>query len=336
MTKLTNNISKVYGLLILILIFFFFSFKATLGHDLALKNPDVTHQDNNPSIHKVLKIKYNGTQDYAIYQHELGKGSYSRVLLAQNMKTFEWLAVKIQPYLDPDDIHHEIKHLSLTGNYRGNTIVKNTHYLFMRLVQGFTIEKLYEKNLRYSPEEIFEIIMSSFYALQKLHQKNILHNDIHEGNLIYDSLQKTSQWVDLAFSIKLKPTDTIYHLRHVSKKSAFCYNAPESTKHRGYATDIYQLGFMSLRLLLILSEENNWLRKKYIDSKTHTFETLKEKQKTFLSKTPSKPVKKIFSLLYSMIEPNAEERPMLDDAVYELKINLNKFKLMQQFTLYTY
>lgn len=286
----------------------------------------------------VLKVEHQGTQSYAIYDQTLGKGSYSRVSLAQNIKTFEWLAVKIQPYLEPADIQHEIKHLSLLGDYRGEAIVVNQkqkmHYLFMCLANGIAVETLYKKNLPHSTEEVFNIIMSSFYALQKLHQKNIVHNDIHEGNLIYNPSNKKSQWVDMAFSIHLKPEAKIYHLKNINKNPAFCYNAPESTKQRGYATDIYQLGFMSLRLLLILSEKNSELRKKYIDSRTYSFKILKEKQKDLLSTTPLEPAKNILSLLYRMIDADAKKRPTLTEAIHEFNVNLNTFKLMRQSSEY--
>jgi serine/threonine protein kinase len=313
-----------------------------LQHDMFLYNIDDMSLQKSHCIDKMLKIEHHGIQDYAIYHHTLGRGSYSRVSLAQNIKTLEWLAVKIQPYSDPADIQHEIKHLSLAKDYRGDTMVSDQkqkmHYLFMRLARGTAVEKLYEKNLQYSTEEIFNIIISSFYALQELHQKNIVHNDIHEGNLIYNPSNKKSQWVDMAFSIKLKPEDKIYHLKHINKHAAFCYNAPESTKQRGYTTDIYQLGFISLRLLLILSEQNSELRKKYIDSRSYTFKILKAKQKMLLSTTtmPLEPAKNILSLLYRMIDSDVEKRPTLVDAIREFNINLNKFKLTQQFSTCLY
>lgn len=326
--KLTSSQVKICGLFILIGIFLFLSCSA------------IFQTNNSHAISNIFKIEYQGPQDYRIYDHTLGKGSYSRVSLAQNIKTLEWLAVKIQPYSEPADIQHEIKHLSLLGEYRGDTILtaqkQKIHYLFMRLANGIAVEKLYEKNLSYSTEELFDIILSSFYALQTLHQKNIVHNDIHEGNLIYNLSSKKSQWVDMAFSIHLGPKNKIYHLKHINKQPAFCYNAPESTKQRGYTTDIYQLGFMSLRLLLILSEENRELRKKYIDSRSYSFKTLKAKQNTLLSTTSVKSVKNILTLLYRMIDADLEKRPTLTEATREFKVNLNRFKLTQQFSQYLY
>ncbi|HEV2523609.1 MAG TPA: protein kinase, partial [Gammaproteobacteria bacterium] len=330
MSRSTKNMVKTCGALIFIITLFFLSFWAILQNNTFSKNIDASNP-NNP-INKMLKIDHSaGIQDYAIYNHELGKGSYSRVLLAKNIKTLEWLAVKIQPYSDPEDIQHEIKQLSLLGDYRDDTIVtdqkQKTHYLFMRLTQGTAVEKLYEDNLQHSTEELFNIIISSFYALQALHQKNIVHNDIHEGNLIYNPSNKKSQWVDMAFSLKLKQKDTIYPLKRINKNPAFCYNAPESTRQRGYATDMYQLGFMSLRLLLIFSEENSELREKYIDSREYSFNTLKEKQKMLLSTTSSEPTKNILSLLYRMIDSNAEKRPTLEEATREFNANYNTLKL---------
>lgn len=283
---------------------------------------EAIYEINRTPIKAILKIENSGTHYYAIYDYLLGKGSYSQVLLAQDIYTKELLAVKVQPYSIPEDIEHEIKHLSIINEYRGDAIIvskqEKTHYLFCKLAKGVALDKLYADSLNYSEKDILNIIIASFEALEALHKQNVVHNDIHEGNLVYNSRDKKAQWVDMAFSLKLKSGEEFFSVSRNKEKKPPCYKAPESNSERGYSTDVYQLGFMSLRQILILSEQDRNLRKKYIDSREESFDAIHKKYQAISSDTT--PTSKIYNVLFRMIASTKSDRPTLQAAINELKL----------------
>ena len=236
-------------------------------------------------------IQNNITHHYTIYTHELGKGSYSEVLLAKDRDNNEWLAVKIQPFTEPEDIQHEIKHLSIIGDYRGDLVSthngKEMHFLFSILAPGVSVDILLKNHNPLSQNETLDIILSSFYALQSLHRINMIHNDIHEGNLVYNPKDKTSHWVDMAFSLKLDPNERYMKVKMDPNKPPPYHKAHESNRYRGYASDIYQLGFMSQKIL------------------SH-------------SQSTSPPIQ-ISNLLRQMMDPDMEKRPTIQEAIQILE-----------------
>lgn len=294
---------------------------ASIKEHFKTKPKEILYEINRTPIQAILKIENSGTHYYAIYNHLLGKGSYSQVLLAQDIYTKELLAVKIQPYSVPEDIEHEIKHLSFINEYRGGAVItstpEKTHYLFCKLAKGVALDKLYTDSLNYSETDILNIIIASFNALQNLHKQNIVHNDIHEGNLVYDPRDKKAQWVDMAFSLKLKSGEEFFSVSMNKEQKPPCYKAPESNSERGYSTDVYQLGFMSLRQILVLSEQDKNLRKKYIDSREESFDAIHKKYQAISNDTT--PTSKIYNVLFRMIASIKSDRPSLQTALNELK-----------------
>jgi len=294
-------------------------------------------------LDKVIKVEYGKTHYYAIYKHRLGKGTDGTVQLAQDIDSKEPLAVKVQPYSkaeDVQDLQHEIRQLSAVNDFRGSFDDQNhkINYLFCKFAKGVSVEKLYLSNSIYKANEILEIILSSFYALKNIHDHNAIHNDVHEGNLVYDPINKKSRWVDLAFSVSLEPKVKSMKVNLPGNKKPLCCKAPESNTERGYATDIYQLGFMSLRMLLILSEQDKDLKRKYIDSREESLKAILEKygHASIVSNSNSGFDKdsesllvvppKIIALLFRMMDPDKEKRPTLMNSISEFEENFKRIQ----------
>lgn len=288
----------------------------------------------NP-IRKILKVENKGLHFYAIYDYVLGDGSYGQVLLAQNIDAHEALAVKVQPFSEPADIDHEVRQLSLIDEYHGSTVVKEKqececvvamHYLFSTLARGITVEKLYLVKNRYTISDLLDIIISGFYALKHIHDKHVVHNDVHEGNVVFNPVDKKSRWVDMAFSVSIKPGAKSYKINSNGTKPSPCYKAPESNVERGYSTDIYQLGFMSLRILIIMQELDGALKAKMIKSRELCFDEIKKKYGAMHITPSSESILKIYDLLYRMMSVDQNKRPTLVAAISEIETYSSDFK----------
>ncbi len=280
-----------------------------------------------PILEKMISVGTHQKYCYAIYQTILGKGSYSKVQLAKNMNTGESLAVKIQSYKskeEEDDLKHEVKQLKNVGHYSDSfDDRKNKNfYLFSRLAPGDSIEKLYLNASSYDSKEVCHMILSAWYALKEIHDRGVVHNDVHEGNLVYNFKDKSSLWVDLAFAITLKPGSQFKKIHLPRNDKVPSYKAPESNIERGYATDIYQLGFMSLRMLLIFSELDKDLKNRLIQSSELCMKAIKKIYSPQTLGTNNELLIKIIPLFFSMMDTDKNKRPTIHDAIAKLEHSL--------------
>jgi serine/threonine protein kinase len=264
----------------------------------------------------IIDRLYNKNGDeIEVYDKIVGIGSYSTIYLGRDKITNALLAIKVQPYKEVEDINHEIAQLKRVGIYLGEQIIKKdkgfVHYLIMPYFQGESIEELYKSNRVISKKELLEILIASAKSLQAIHGKNIVHNDIHEGNLIYDNKIGKATWVDYAFAIKL-PRSASYRKINI-KGNLPLYKAPESNQQRGYATDIYQLGFMFLRMLLILTSDDINYRNKLIESRDVSYGELKKQ-----------PVDNSTKIFHKMMSKNWQERPSITEVIDECKKQIVK------------
>lgn len=301
----------------------FFTCFLVLSLDYVVAEP-IHVNPEKPILEKMISIGTRKKYCYAIYQTILGKGTYSKVQLAKKMNTGEALAVKIQSYKskeDEDDLKYEVKQLKNVGHYsdsfddRKNKIF----YLFSRLALGDSIENLYLNPSSYNSKEVYHIILSAWYALKEIHDRGVVHNDVHEGNLIYNFKDKSSLWVDLAFAITLDPGSQFKRIHLPRKDTVPQYKAPESNIERGYATDIYQLGFMSLRMLLIFSELDKDLKNKLIHSRELCMKVIKKRYGPQILSTNNRLLIKIIPLFFSMMDTDKNKRPTIHDAIAKLE-----------------
>jgi len=289
-------------------------------------NPNATvFTMNKYPIDKIVMVQREIPHYYALYSHKLGQGANGWVFLAQDIDTREFLAVKQQPALENTSyIKNEIEQLSILNRYRGEMSIKGfeieTHYLFSQLLPGTCIEELYSSDMHYNTKEILDIILASFYALRKLHANRIVHNDIYEGNIIYNVNDKKADWVDLGLSLWLPPGVSSKITNQWAQRLAPSHKAPEYNHEKGYATDVHSLGIMSLRLFLILTEQDPILKTKYIKSHQESFIATQQKYSA-LSKGSSA-LAKIYHLLLQMTSEETEARPTLDEAIAELEQTL--------------
>ncbi len=145
----------------------------------------------------------------------LGCGSYGQVKLGQNINTGEYVAVKIQSCFNISIVSNEVKWLQERKDLKGQLIrtSKNgpkKHYIIQSLFSGVSIrDHLYkEYHLHLSEEQILNRVKMAIAIAQDLknnfHNKNLIHNDIHFRNILFDEKTGDAKLIDLAFVRELE------------------------------------------------------------------------------------------------------------------------------------
>src|SRR3990167_3427732 len=160
-----------------------------------------------------FSIIYAEDSYYSIYKGNrhgrlLGKGGFGSVKLAQNIKTGEWVALKVMDSqkTEAGSLHAEIANLKNTDNYfydyarRGK---KGHQYeLLMKLASGTCLYDLIVRNQIPSRIDKLKIAIACLKSIQALHKKNILHRDIKPENLVYDTEKGVISIVDFGLAIQ--------------------------------------------------------------------------------------------------------------------------------------
>jgi signal transduction histidine kinase/serine/threonine protein kinase len=125
--------------------------------------------------------------------NRLGTGLWSTVYQVHDMRTNKILALKYfenittQKFYDnfsAEDMHHVTKiiHQNLVRVYDFGVFKKHI-YLVSEFYAGVTLNHFYFKSFRI--DMIYDIIVKICYALNALHNQNILHLDLKPGNILY-------------------------------------------------------------------------------------------------------------------------------------------------------
>lgn len=211
----------------------------------------------------------SGCDLFAIYKGVksdklLGKGAHGYVKLAQNLKTGEWYAFKIQNIEDKSDEHAHSRIKSLEREYNilkmqeDQTTAKplpireslskhkKQYQLLMKLSRGISLRKTLDhemelaNTLGFIPASIPSILRIQFAieiinALNRLHQKNIFHRDVQPANIIMDMIQIIAEYVDFGLAAIAKNKVYIGNL----EGSTIAYSPPlRSSLQKGEITNI--------------------------------------------------------------------------------------------------
>jgi hypothetical protein len=174
----------------------------------ALHLPDGRYSKHDERIntkHTVFVI--NGVL-YAVFRGEIGQGAYGRVKPSQNMQTGKWDVCKIIYDNIHDEAHylHKMGLLAVVGDANQNVILhaptkhiesrKNpeTTSIFMRYIPGKLL-----RDLRCSKSSAYELVQHCMQLINmiKTHSnKRVVHNDLHQGNIIYNFIENKMDSID--------------------------------------------------------------------------------------------------------------------------------------------
>jgi len=201
-----------------------------------VKKMFVKKKDTSNEFHYISKKKLRSTfskkikfscvetegQLYAIYHgkakgKELAEGGYGVTKYAQNLNTGEWCVLKVQKYaVGEKQIEQQNREGALSKEAgltiaTGTTVSKNEKKgkrfkMLMKLVLGKELAKLRntEAFKEISLNDRFEAAINILSQLDALHQKNIVHLDVHGGNMLMDTNMKV-ELLDFGKSQKYDP-----------------------------------------------------------------------------------------------------------------------------------
>lgn len=231
-------------------------FQNPLNHDKKLRRKDDPHYKKaDTSIHSFIKVN---NEMYALAANAyLGEGSFGKVKLGQNRKG-DNVAVKIEGRELRDESGPTIKIMRMIGYYIGQFMrtfnaeilfkdEPTTHKLYTvtQLREG---RELYESLAfnNYSKTQKLMIAIKCCLAIQKLHNKKIVHADVKPENFIVDANGNNIKikTIDYDFSKIIPKGKGIF--QDIESMGTPGYAAPEIIYRYQYsfASDIYALGMM--------------------------------------------------------------------------------------------
>lgn len=183
----------------------------------------------------------------------LGSGSFGKVYKGIHSETGEFCAIKEVEFVRDDpkskesakQLCQEIMLLSILRHpnivhYKGSEMVGGNLYIYLELVSGGSIYKLYQEFKRFEEPVIRRYTRQILQGLDFLHTKNTVHRDIKGANIL----------VDQDGTVKLADFGMAKHIKEqgvpLSFKGSPYWMAPEviMQKNTGYefAVDIWSLG----------------------------------------------------------------------------------------------
>ncbi|MBX3709637.1 MAG: protein kinase [Gammaproteobacteria bacterium] len=300
------------------------------------RNPVVRFQKNQLGENQKYPITVVDGEMYAIYKgvkqkKALGRGSFGKTKLMQNLETGEWVVLKVIKVNDLKYFQDKLasarqEERNLT-NLHNNTQIKmyereyldsndNTQIQFeiiMPLAHGATVEAI-AKNRKMPTINWLMMCKSIIAASQRVIDAKMLHRDYKGENMLYDPVTNITTPIDLGLAIEEDQAN-----RHTRPCGTPDFMAPEIEYPPdgkciySEATEVYSLGITLAETLGIKIERNFEL--------IHLSET-----KEFKEKIQDKDARKeIIELLHKMIDNNPEKRPKLSKCATLIQAIQQKF-----------
>lgn len=188
----------------------------------------------------------------------IGTGGMSCVFLAYDIKNNAYVAVKV---LKPDIAKNEeavrrfeneakaiamLSHPNIVSIYTVS-IDSDTKYIAMEYVNGETLKSYLKNNGPLDFDKTIELSLSILGALEQVHDKGVVHQDIKPSNMIFD---KEGQVKLADFGIARHPVFGKTHIEEQAVGTVY-YMSPEqaSGKLVDFRSDIYSLGILMYELV---------------------------------------------------------------------------------------
>ncbi len=196
------------------------------------------------------------------FAHLIGFGAFGKIKLGQNIRTAEYVAIKI--VADENDALADFKEDMLyefemskktqLGTHLGFFMSESYHMhkaaMVMKLFDDPTLKDIAELGIS-DPMLEAAICIACVKELERIHQLNIIHRDIKPENIFYSTESKIATIIDFGLS-------TWAHQAQPTGKGTFGFIAPEISeggKHNA-ATDVYALG-VTLSIVINIAQPSH-------------------------------------------------------------------------------
>lgn len=254
---------------------------------------------------KILKTAYsvikNDDQLYAIYggvkaNKHLGAGAFGAAKLAQNLKSGEWFALKVQAVQDKIALQKEAAAskaagLTIAADATQHKANGDKHRQLMNLVKGESLETyLARRDNHLTSKERLEIAFKALDAFASLHSKQMTHGDTESRNLMIDA----SDVRNIKISLIDFGNSTINSAKFAQEEKA----------------EVRQIAINLLAELFKLQVDANPITRSI---------TIRETEKT-ASALPNKDIReKFIGLLTNMSDKIPSQRPVISDVINHFK-----------------
>jgi serine/threonine protein kinase len=194
-------------------------------------------------------IKFSPQRNYRITSTHVGEGSTGKVLLAENVHTGVYSAVKIvnkqQKWMREDalkeiEVLKKLKHeniIQLHGIEEDDDYI----FLFTEFLNEGDIYTFMQRNGRFSEESAFKLFRQMVFALEHCHKNNISHHDFKLENIVINK-NGDLRLIDFAFAVEFFKSSSGNYINKYNGSPA--YSAPEILfrKPHNESVDLYGLG----------------------------------------------------------------------------------------------
>ena len=235
----------------------------------SLINSEITQKRNNELLenNEEDELKSFDYNEYNIIT-QLGQGTFGKIYLVEDKekKLFSMKKIILSEELDLEDI---IKEYKLCHKLKHNNIVKilglcktkfdsTTFVIYILMEVGLNdwekeIKNNIEKKIKYSEEELINILKQLINALSFLQSKNVSHRDIKPHNVLIfkDKIYKIADFGEAKQISKINQNQQINTLRGTELyMSPLLFNGLRTNqidiKHNLFKSDVYSLGLCIL------------------------------------------------------------------------------------------
>ncbi len=198
---------------------------------------------------------------YELYK-EVSFTPTSKIYKALDHYNNNYVAIKYIPIKNDEEYKKISKEIEIMNSMKTNYVVsyinsfkiKNAFYIVMEFLDTITLkEKMSKLNGMWNFEQIINIFLQILNAVEYIHEKKIVHNDLKPENIIYLRNGKI-KIIDFGIS-KFNDEPNNYNKLVGTPK----YLAPEIVKFKisNFKSDIYSLGVILYELITTVAPYDN-------------------------------------------------------------------------------